>query len=196
MIYQIFSFGLILIFYLSYLLNNIKLKKNKINVNHLGKDYFKIKKIRIYEKILKILTYLMAFIQMFSIIINDNWYIINIPPYIKIIGLIIMIISNIIFLLSIIAMKENWRIGISNDNTQLVITGIYKISRNPVFLSFDLLYIGLLFVFPNPINLLFTIILIWMFDFQIMYEEQYLKIKFGEEYADYYNKVARYFIIF
>jgi protein-S-isoprenylcysteine O-methyltransferase Ste14 len=43
-------------------------------------------------------------------------------------------------------MKDSWKAGISEiDKTELVTEGIYQISRNPVFLGFNLLYIGILF---------------------------------------------------
>lgn len=42
-------------------------------------------------------------------------------------------------------MRDSWRAGISEtDKTELVTEGIYQISRNPAFLGFDLLYIGIL----------------------------------------------------
>ena len=194
---QILSLTLVFIFYFSYLIKNITLLKQKIKVNQLGKGNNKAKNIIEFETILKILTILMIFIQLFSIIIDDNWYIINIPLFIKIIGLVILLISNIIFILSIIAMKNNWRVGIpNNDNTNLITSGIYKISRNPAFLAFDLLYIGLSLVYPNPLNIIFTILLIIMFDRQIKYEEQYLLKTFKEKYHNYCEKVSRYYNFF
>ena len=42
-------------------------------------------------------------------------------------------------------MRDSWRAGISEtDKTELVTEGIYQISRNPAFLRFDLLHIGIL----------------------------------------------------
>ena len=42
-------------------------------------------------------------------------------------------------------MRDSWRAGISETyKTELVTEGIYQISRNPVFLGFELLYIGIL----------------------------------------------------
>ena len=39
-------------------------------------------------------------------------------------------------------MKNSWRAGIpSEDKIEFVSNGIYKISRNPAFVGFDLLYI-------------------------------------------------------
>lgn len=196
MIYQILSLLLLSIFYLTYLIKNCLLKKKNITVNQLGKNK-KSKNIKHFEIILKIFTYLMVLVQVFSVLINDKWFIINNPPYFKIIGLFIMILSIIIFIITLLTMKNNWRVGISYDETTtLVTTGIYKISRNPAFLGFDLLYIGLSLIYPNPINILFSIVLIILFDIQIKYEEQSLIAKYGDEYKNYCEKVRRYFLFF
>lgn len=196
MIYQILSLILLSIFYLTYLFKNCLLKKKNITVNQLGKNK-KSKNIKHFEITLKIFTYLMVLVQVFSVLINDKWFIINNPPYFKIIGLFIMILSNIVFILSLLTMKNNWRVGISYDETTtLVTTGIYKISRNPAFLGFDLLYIGLSLIYSNPINILFSIVLIILFDIQIKYEEQSLIAKYGDEYKNYCKKVRRYFLFF
>ena len=67
---QILSLTLVFIFYFSYLIKNITLLKQKIKVNQLGKGNYKEKNIIKFEIILKILTVLMVFIQLFSIIIE------------------------------------------------------------------------------------------------------------------------------
>lgn len=51
-------------------------------------------------------------------------------------------------------MKDSWRAGIAeNDKTEIVTSGIYQISRNPAFLGFDCVYIGLMLMFFKPILL-------------------------------------------
>lgn len=195
MFYQIITLILLSIFYLSYLLKNILLKRKKIKVNQLGKNKEK-QSVKNFEILLKVFTYFMIVVQLFSILITNKWLIINFPPYYKIIGICILLLSNIIFILSILTMKDNWRVGITYDFTTLVTNGIYKLSRNPAFLGFDLLYIGLSIIYPNPINVLFSIILIILFDIQIKYEEQALYNKYKDEYVIYCKKVKRYFLFF
>ncbi|RGC80247.1 isoprenylcysteine carboxylmethyltransferase family protein [Hungatella hathewayi] len=91
-------------------------------------------------------------------------------------------------------MKDSWRAGIAeNDKTEIVTSGIYQISRNPAFLGFDCVYIGLLLMFFNPILLIFSVFAIIMLHLQILQEEQYLPKVFGNDYINYKNKVYRYF---
>ena len=52
-------------------------------------------------------------------------------------GFLIGLLGDGIFLISVICMKDSWRVGIPNkDKTKLVTTGIYRFSRSPAFLGF------------------------------------------------------------
>ena len=98
------------------------------------------------------------------------------------------------FIMSVAQMKDNWRAGVQReDKTNLVPTGIYSISRNPAFLGFDLMYIGILFTFFNWYLCFVTSFVLVFFHLQIVnVEEEFLIEAFGEEYVQYNKKVCRY----
>ena len=98
-----------------------------------------------------------------------------------------------IFLLSVLFMKDSWRAGIPDqDKTELITTGIYRFSRNPAFLGFDLMYIGVLLMYGNLLTLGFSVFAIVMLHLQILQEEQYLASAFGAPYQRYKDQVFRY----
>ena len=77
----------------------------------------------------------MFLVEVFSIIIDDNWYYIYESPVLKIIGLILILLGDVIFFLSVYYMKTSWRVGIDETrNDKLITNGIYIISRNHAFL--------------------------------------------------------------
>ena len=79
------------------------------------------------------------------------------------------------------------------EKTELVTTGIYSISRNPAFLGFDLMYIGILITFFNWILCVVTCVVMVLFHLQIVnVEEDFLIEAFGDEYIKYRKKVCRY----
>lgn len=79
------------------------------------------------------------------------------------------------------------------DQTELVTEGIYGISRNPAFLGFDLVYIGILLMFFNLGLFLISAFAILMLHLQIInVEEDFLISAFGEKYVDYKKHVRRY----
>lgn len=92
-------------------------------------------------------------------------------------------------------MKNNWIARVpKTDKTELVTEGIYKISRNPAFLGFDLLFFGFVFMFFNWILLVISLFIIVLIHFQITkVEEPFLRETFRKSYEEYTNKVLRYF---
>ena len=96
------------------------------------------------------------------------------------------------FATAVITMKTSWRVGIPEEKTALVTEGIYRFSRNPAFVGFDLLYlsIGLMFF-----NVPLAVISIWaavMLHLQILQEEEHMEKMFGEEYVEYKKHTKRY----
>ncbi len=103
------------------------------------------------------------------------------------------LLGDLIFLLSVVCMKDSWRAGIPDtDKTELVTTGVYRFSRNPAFLGFDLMYIGVLLLYFNPLTAVFTLFSVIMLRLQILQEERYLTAAFGEPYTEYKKHVFRY----
>lgn len=108
-------------------------------------------------------------------------------------GFCVGILGDIIFLISVLRMKDSWRAGIpEKDKTELVTGGIYSFSRNPAFLGFDLMYIGVALMYLNFLTAAFTIFAIVMLHLQILQEEKYMAATFGESYLQYKKKVFRY----
>ena len=103
------------------------------------------------------------------------------------------LLGDLIFLLSVVCMKDSWRAGIPDmDETELITTGVYRFSRNPAFLGFDFMYIGVLLLYFNPLTAAFTLFSVIMLRLQILQEERYLTAAFGEPYTEYKKHVFRY----
>ena len=187
MIYKIFALLIMILFYSIYFGKMIIQKRQGIKTRQLGKG--KNQKVRVVEILLSIATLVIVPIQLISIILdltvlNDN---------IRFIGFLVGILGDILFLISIITMKNSWRAGIpSEDNIEFISNGIYKISRNPAFVGFDLMYIGICLVYCNVLTIIFSLFAIVMLHFQILQEEKYLEKTFGEKYITYKYKVFRY----
>ena len=102
-------------------------------------------------------------------------------------------LGDLIFLLSVLSMKDSWRAGIPDqDRTELVTSGIYRFSRNPAFLGFDLMYIGVMLMYCNLLTVPLTVFAIVMLHLQILQEERYLEETFGTAYREYKRHTLRY----
>jgi protein-S-isoprenylcysteine O-methyltransferase Ste14 len=104
-----------------------------------------------------------------------------------------MLLALLIGLTALFEMRDSWRIGIKHgQKTDLVTSGIYSISRNPYFLSYEMLFLGIFLIFPSLLLLVLTIGLIVTFHQMVLEEEIYLEKMQGEPYLQYKNKVGRY----
>lgn len=118
----------------------------------------------------------------------------GLPAFLRIVGAVTALAGDMVFALSVKTMGSSWRAGVcKTEKTSLVTQGIYSISRNPAFLAFDLVYVGILLMFFSWWLLLFTAFAIIMLHLQIvLVEEPFLPSMFGEEYTEYSSRVCRY----
>ena len=188
MILKVLALSLMAIFYLCYFSKMLKQKKQGIRTDQLGKG--KEGFLKFIETALKTATYLLPVLQVISILFcTDLTY-----GAFRIFGIVIEFSGVMAFIASVTEMKDNWRAGVQRkDKTNLVTTGIYAISRNPAFLGFILMYLGILCAFFNWWLLGATILVVVLFHLQIVkVEEPFLIEAFGQEYLAYKKKVCRY----
>lgn len=185
---QIIGLIILFVFYLCYFMKMFQQRKQGIQTDHMGKGKQGIeKKIEIMMKTATILTFI---VEIISIYFNTTMF----PRSIRIVGILLGMMGDIIFIISVLTMKESWRAGVSHEEkTDLITDGIYQISRNPAFLGFDLVYIGMCIMFFNLALIVISLLAIIMFHLQIKYvEEPFLKQEFKEQYLQYYQQVNRY----
>jgi len=74
----------------------------------------------------------------------------------------------------------------------LVTTGVFTLSRNPIYTAFGFILLGEFLIFPNWILLFFLVAAVWLFHRQVLREEEYMKEQYGADYEEYCRKVRRY----
>ena len=79
------------------------------------------------------------------------------------------------------------------DANRLVQSGIFKRTRNPIYLGDVLVLLGLILRFDAVLSLLFVPVLVWLLERRfIVPEENRLRRRFREEYALYISRVRRW----
>jgi len=77
--------------------------------------------------------------------------------------------------------------------TSVVTTGIYRFTRNPIYVGYLCVLIGIPLIFGNYWGLVLSPLQVILFNrLIIQHEEAYLSGKFGTEYVDYAQKVRRW----
>lgn len=186
--YRIISLIIMAIYYSFYIAKLLILNKKSIKTNQAGIGN-KPKKVIIVERIMSIATVSTIVIEVYSILFTT----LNILDGLRIIGIVFGILAIIFFALATITMKDSWRVGIPEEKTSLISTGIYKWSRNPAFVGFDLLYISICLIYFNLPLLLISIFAGTMLHLQILQEEKHMQNMFGKEYEEYKKHTLRYF---
>ena len=189
MIIKLITLTLMASFYVCYFAKMMSQRRQGIATDQLGKGKQGFTKF--IELALKVTTYVLPIIQIISILLYAG----TLHILVRIAGIMLTAVGVIVFVISVAQMKDNWRAGVQREEkTNLVTTGLYSVSRNPAFLGFDLMYIGILLSFFNWYLCVVTVIALVLFHLQIVnVEEEFLIEAFGEEYLQYKKKVCRYF---
>tara|TARA_B100000963_G_scaffold361955_1_gene401279 strand:- start:81837 stop:82286 length:450 start_codon:yes stop_codon:yes gene_type:complete len=117
-------------------------------------------------------------------------------PYRQIISILILVIGLIIIISPIVNFIKSKTtvnpVKFKNVN-RLVTTGIYKHSRNPMYLGMIIVIISITVYYLNYLSVFSPLIFyIWINKFQISREEIFLEDKFGDEYLKYKSKTRRW----
>lgn len=144
------------------------------------------------------LTLLAMFIYVISFALFPSWHDHFLPiaelnlEITKYIGLAVLLSSLAWTVIAQEDMKNSWRIGIDKDTkTELVTSGLFTISRNPIFFGMIMSLCGLFLATPNALTALFLILGYVLIQVQIRLEEDFLTKEHGQKYLDYKQKVRR-----
>ncbi len=145
--------------------------------------------------------------------------VITLPPFIVLLYLIAGIILNwmfpisfgggkfwgwlgfILFAFCVIGLRCSFKgfkaadtnLSPKEPTTAIVTDGVYRYSRNPIYVSMIIGFVGLSLMNDALMMLLMVIPLFYTLALGVIIpEEEYLAKKFGDEYLDYKNKVKRW----
>jgi len=114
-------------------------------------------------------------------------------PWLSAIGVAFLSFALLWVFIAQLQMGDTWRIGFNKkEKTKLVQQGVYRLSRNPIFLGMRLLLLGLFLTLPSAVILA----LWWLGDvllqIQVRLEEEYLSSTHGELYQTYTKTTRRW----
>ena len=113
----------------------------------------------------------------------------------KIAGAALAAVGLIIFILAFFSFGDSWRIGIDRKSAgKLVTGGIFSLSRNPIYVAFDFIFVGIFLMNGTWFFLIYALLAPLAVHSQIVREERFLTQRYGEAYERYRNKTARYLI--
>ena len=145
---------------------------------------------------LKIPPLLVALIFGFLIWVMPNPYEISNSIVVYVCSGILFFIGSLVSILGVWEFKKQ-KTTVNpmspQESNSLVIRGIYKFTKNPMYLGFLLWLLSLGVFVRNPFSLILSVgFVLYMNYFQIIPEERILADSFGEDYLKYKSSVRRW----
>ena len=110
----------------------------------------------------------------------------------KQLALLLASLSLILVVVSLINLGSATRLGLPEESTRLKTNGLYRISRNPMYLGFNLLTMSAILFTNSLIIFILGAFSIFTYHLIIQAEESFLEARFEEIYCAYKNRVRRY----
>lgn len=111
----------------------------------------------------------------------------------KVGGLTLVAVGLALFIRAMKDLGTSWRLGIDEKRPgKLVTTGIYALSRHPIYLFFNLYFWGTFLLNGTLIFLLFALVIAVNLHLQILVEEHFLLDIYGAAYQEYCLRTERY----
>lgn len=133
-------------------------------------------------------TWIILFFKLINVdIIEVDTFLIN-----KYISIGLLFTGLTLSAISLVNLGKSTRLGLPTEETQFKTNGLYKISRNPMYVGFNLITISAIIFIHSWLVLALGIYSLIIYHIIILGEEKFMATRFGEEYKTYKKKVRRY----
>jgi protein-S-isoprenylcysteine O-methyltransferase Ste14 len=105
---------------------------------------------------------------------------------------ILLVVAALFCVSSFVSLGKSTRLGLPTSQTKLKTGGVYRVSRNPMYVGFDALTLAAILGTGNPVVLVLGVYSVVVYHFIIAGEERYLSSVFGAAYAQYRASVRKY----
>jgi protein-S-isoprenylcysteine O-methyltransferase Ste14 len=102
-------------------------------------------------------------------------------------------IGSALMIIALFELGSSLRVGLPREATCLKTSGIYRFSRNPLYLGVYLITLASCLYIPDLVNVTFGLYGMYIHHMIAKSEEQFLTQRFGEEWKRYCSKTRRYF---
>lgn len=137
-----------------------------------------------------------AIVGMWGATIACSWgaplSIVDVPRASRWTGLLLWAAGFLVLFVGRFALGGSFRIGSPREATRLRVNGLFRLSRNPMYLGVYTTLVASVLYTLNPVVLAVGIFAAAVHHRIVLAEERYLANAFGSEYADYCRRVRRY----
>ena len=115
-------------------------------------------------------------------------------PVLQWVGMAVLLASLVLIRVAQLQLKSSWRYGIDRAHPpdELIGTGLYSLSRNPIYVGLITTSVGLFLVLPNALTLALVSATVVLLGMRVRLEEQFMAETFGAAYDEYRGRTARW----
>ncbi|HHO52158.1 MAG TPA: isoprenylcysteine carboxylmethyltransferase family protein [Deltaproteobacteria bacterium] len=115
-----------------------------------------------------------------------------VAPWVSIAGLIVAAGGLALVVIAQAQMGRSWRIGIDPAPTGLVTHGVFRFSRNPIYLGIVILTVGVALIAPCGWTITGSLLVYVLVGFQARAEEEHLLREHGPAFTRWAGRVGRF----
>lgn len=104
----------------------------------------------------------------------------------------LLFVGLLFAVVSLVNLGKSTRLGIPSNDTEFKTNGIYRMSRNPMYVGFNLITITSMVYSLNWMVIILGVYSIITYHLIIRGEEEFMMKRFGNDYKVYQSKVRRY----
>jgi protein-S-isoprenylcysteine O-methyltransferase Ste14 len=114
-------------------------------------------------------------------------------PFTQSIGVLFCAVGVGLMLWSLISFGTSFRVGIDTDQPdKLITTGLFGITRNPIYVAFGFVLVGEFLIQPTWLMLVYMLAGFALLHRQVLREEAFLREHYGAAFQAYAAHVPRY----
>lgn len=113
-------------------------------------------------------------------------------PATRLVGVILACTALLLVVFAFIHLGRSVSLGLPDAPTELKTHGVYRFSRNPMYMAGFILCIGSCLFVVHAVNILSCVTAIVIHSWIVRKEEAYLEKKFGRQWLDYKATVPRF----
>jgi protein-S-isoprenylcysteine O-methyltransferase Ste14 len=117
---------------------------------------------------------------------------IEVPRFLQLIALLFWILGFTLLYLGRFKLGDSFRLGTPKEDTSLKVDGLFRLSRNPMYVGMYTTMVASALYTLNPIVILLGAFVIGIHHYIVLAEERHMQKVFGQEYVEYCNRVQQY----
>jgi protein-S-isoprenylcysteine O-methyltransferase Ste14 len=117
----------------------------------------------------------------------------RVPLVLRVFAIGLVASSLLLFALAGRSLGPALRVGLPREETKLATSGLYRVSRHPIYLALFLMSLAACLIYPHPVVIVTALVAVLLHHRIALAEEAFLEKRFGASWLAYKAAVPRYF---